>query len=362
MYQRPDGLYERKITIDGKRVAVRGKSEREVNRKVKDIDAQYSRERRDGRLFEAIAEEWHDDLWPTLQPTTAHGYRASYERALEEWADARIKEIQPIDIDRFMRDFARLGYAQKTVNTQMQIIKQIFAHAVLMGDIDNSPAEYVRIPRGKPGRVRDLPKDEDIQAIITNVGLPMGLYHLFLLCTGCRPGEALAVTGADIDLKHERLRIAKSVYFDDCGRPHIKVPKTAAGERSIFLPPMLSTHIPRGLAPDAYLFAGKSGKLRVKTAYEKALRQYRMSTGVTCTPYQLRHAYATILYEAKVQDKDAQHLMGHTSITVTRDVYTAISKRQMERTAGILRAVFPANADSVRILPASDTDNTIDVL
>ena len=79
-------------------------------------------------------------------------------------------------------------------------------------------------------------------------------------------------------------------------------------------------------------------------------------------PVDARHAYATILYEAKVQDKDAQHLMGHTSITVTRDVYTAISKRQMERTAGILRAVFPANSDSVRILPASDTDNTIDVL
>lgn len=349
MYRRPDGLYERKITIDGKRIAVRGRSQGEVNRKIKDIDAQHHIERRDGRLFETIAEEWHDDLWPTLQPTTARGYRASYERVLEEWRGLRIKGIQPLDIDRFMRDFARAGYAQKTINTQMQIIKQIFAHAVLMGDLNSSPAEYVRIPRGKPGRPRDLPSEKDIQAIIANVDLPMGLFYLLLLCTGCRPGEALAITGKDIDIANERLRVTKSVYFDDRGHPHIKEPKTNAGERDIFLPPMLAKHIPLKLAHTDYLFAGKSGKLRVKTAYEKAIRQYRKRTGVSCTPYQLRHAYATILYEANIPDKDAQYLMGHTSITVTRDVYTAISKRQMERTAGILRNVFPSNSDGLCI-------------
>lgn len=357
MYRRPDGLYERKITIDGKRIAVRGKSEREVNRKVKSIDAQRHRERRDGRLFEAIAEEWHEDLWPTLQPTTARGYRASYERVLVEWRGTRIKEIQPLDIDRFMRDFARAGYAQKTINTQMQIIKQIFAHAVLMGDLDSSPAEYVRIPRGKPSRPRDIPSSEDIQAIIDNVDLPMGLFYLLLLCTGCRPGEALAITGKSIDIVNERLYIESSVYFDDRGNPHIKMPKTKAGERSIFLPPMLAKHIPRKLAATDYLFAGESGKLRVKSEYEKALKQYSQSSGVTCTPYQLRHAYATILYEANIPDKDAQYLMGHTSITVTRDVYTSISKRQMERTAGILRNVFPADSDNLCIPNTNSVNN-----
>ena len=120
---------------------------------------------------------------------------------------------------------------------------------------------------------------------------------------------------------------------------------------------MLAKHIPRKLAATDYLFAGESGKLRVKSEYEKALKQYSQSSGVTCTPYQLRHAYATILYEANIPDKDAQYLMGHTSITVTRDVYTSISKRQMERTAGILRNVFPADSDTLCIPNTNSVNN-----
>ncbi|MBS7299062.1 MAG: tyrosine-type recombinase/integrase [Eubacteriales bacterium] len=46
------------------------------------------------------------------------------------------------------------------------------------------------------------------------------------------------------------------------------------------------------------------------------------------TPHQLRHAYATILYEAGIDEKDAQELMGHTSIQLTRDIYTHISKKR----------------------------------
>ena len=33
IYQRPDGLYEKKVTINGKRVAFRGKTEREIDRR-----------------------------------------------------------------------------------------------------------------------------------------------------------------------------------------------------------------------------------------------------------------------------------------------------------------------------------------
>ena len=34
IYQRPDGLYEKKVTINGKRVAFRGKTEREIVQKM----------------------------------------------------------------------------------------------------------------------------------------------------------------------------------------------------------------------------------------------------------------------------------------------------------------------------------------
>ena len=43
--------------------------------------------------------------------------------------------------------------------------------------------------------------------------------------------------------------------------------------------------------------------------------------------------FATILYEADVPDKDAQELLGHASITTTRDIYTHIRQSRREETA-----------------------------
>ena len=50
------------------------------------------------------------------------------------------------------------------------------------------------------------------------------------------------------------------------------------------------------------------------------------------TPHQLRHSFATILYDAGVGEVDTMNLMGHSSIKVTRDVYTHIRKGRMEKT------------------------------
>lgn len=59
---------------------------------------------------------------------------------------------------------------------------------------------------------------------------------------------------------------------------------------------------------------------------QDAWEAYVKATGLTITPHQLRHAYAGVLFEAGLDAKDAQELMGHANISVTRDIYTQISK------------------------------------
>lgn len=50
MYRRPDGLYEKVITVGGKRVYFRGKTEKEVERKM----LEYNERRETGEPFRAI--------------------------------------------------------------------------------------------------------------------------------------------------------------------------------------------------------------------------------------------------------------------------------------------------------------------
>ena len=53
-YQRPDSLFEAIRTINGKRVAFRGKTCREVDRKM----LEYREEVSVGRSFSVVADEW----------------------------------------------------------------------------------------------------------------------------------------------------------------------------------------------------------------------------------------------------------------------------------------------------------------
>ncbi len=50
MYRRPDGLYEKIIIINGKRKAFRGKTDKEVTRKI----AEYNIQQKQEPLFETV--------------------------------------------------------------------------------------------------------------------------------------------------------------------------------------------------------------------------------------------------------------------------------------------------------------------
>ncbi|MFY9114086.1 MAG: tyrosine-type recombinase/integrase [Dethiobacteria bacterium] len=58
--------------------------------------------------------------------------------------------------------------------------------------------------------------------------------------------------------------------------------------------------------------------------------------GVTATAHQLRHGFATLLYEAGIDEREAMELMGHADITLTHKIYTHIRKSRKEETAARL--------------------------
>ena len=58
------------------------------------------------------------------------------------------------------------------------------------------------------------------------------------------------------------------------------------------------------------------------------------------TAHQLRHTYATMLYDAGVDVKTAQDFLGHADPTVTMNIYTHLSSQKKESAIHALQQHF----------------------
>ena len=329
--KRKDGLIQRQVTINGKRKSFYGKTERELNRKI----AAYKEDRKNGRLFKDVAEEWETEHFPSLAPNTLKGYRPALKRAIDEFGDKHCPSITPKMVSLFIERFAKRGYAKKTVTTQLLVINLIMTHAVIEGDIEYNPATSVSVPKGLERTRRELPSSDEIDIVKRSSDCPFGLFAFFILYTGCRRGEALALTYGDIDFNERTITVNKSVYHES-NTPKIKEPKTEAGIRQIILLDVLYKILPKRRPAQELVFPNEYGTLMSETQFQRQWELYTQATGITSTPHQFRHAYATILFEAGVDEKDAQELLGHANIATTRDIYTHVTKKRMQLTAAKL--------------------------
>ena len=283
-YVRPDGLHEAIRVINGKRVPFRGKTDAEVEQKMIAYKEKgrtrtfiFPRLRRSGKTFPD-------------SPATAKGYTASYKRAKERFGELPIKNLTANDVDAMLKQMGKQQYARKTVATQLLVISLIFQHAMLKGTIRYNPCSAVKIPSGLKHTPRLIPTDEELQLVKDGWNSPGGLLPYFILYTGCRRGEALAITYKDIDYKRKIISINKSVCYAK-GGPIVKAPKSTAGTREIPLLDKLSAVLPRGIG-SALLFPGIDGKIIKQSTYQGRWKHWQESAGVTLTAHQLRHGFA----------------------------------------------------------------------
>ena len=324
---RADGRLCRAITDPKthKRVYFYGTTERELNKKI----MEYTSKRERGRTFGEVAESWWGETQDTLAYQTVRGYRSSYDRAVDMFGDMPISEIQPKDIQLFLKKMSLQDYAQKTIANQRIVLNQILNLAIVEGDIDINPCISVKIPRGAKKTVREAASTSDEEKILASDH--EWLFPLFALLTGLRKGEILALEWKDIDFDNQTISVSKSVEYKG-NVPCIKSPKTESGMRIVPLLQMLSNRLKRG--HKGYVFSEDGGKTPYrKKRYDLLWRDYCRDVGISCTAHQLRHSYATIAVEEDINPKDLQNALGHADITTTMNVYAEARKKSVEKVA-----------------------------
>lgn len=337
MKKRADGRYCRKIKINDKYVFFYS-SEKTEKQAVRDIERQllqYREHENNGKTFYEVADEWSDAHFPTLEHNTLKQYRPALADVVAQFGKFLIKDITSNQIDLYIKSYAKRGYAQKTVKTRLLILNLIMKHAVINQYISNNPCLYISVPKNLAKTRREGLTVEEINIVKESIDKPFGFFAFFLLNTGLRKGEALALRYCDIDFEKKLINVCKTVEWIG-NVPRIKDhPKTDAGIRTIPLLDCLTNYMEHKNT-DELIFPNTKGELIRNGNFTRLWDKYRKETGLTITPHQLRHAYATILYDAGIDIKTAQYLLGHANIQTTMDIYTHLSKSRQETAADIL--------------------------
>ena len=301
---------------------IHGADEKEIEQKVQQIIHDAMR----GKPLSAIVDEWQEYHFKDINPNTQSGYIAPIKDIKEHLGSCYLDEINPLDVEQFLYMlYDERKYARQTLKLRLIVLNQVYNYCLLKGYCQNNPCLPVRLPRNAFVGKRELPPTESINAVKSALQGEFGLLPFFLLYTGCRIGEALALTYEDIDRKNKVINISKTVIFID-GKPTIQEhTKTSAGNRSVPLLAPLEKALPK--RKKGYIFTDNDELYR-KGAFYYQWRQYEKRIGVEISPHQLRHAYATILYDAGLPVKDSQLLLGHASAEVTQNIYTHISEER----------------------------------
>ena len=137
------------------------------------------------------------------------------------------------------------------------------------------------------------------------------LLYRFLLSTGLRIGEALAITHED--LKDGKVSVSKDIVFID-GKEVVQPPKSKAAFRSVPVPSDIYAEMQKAKTERIFTQSYNAVRLSLKSISQKL--------GFAVSAHILRHTYATRLEEAGISPKIQQYLLGHSKVDISQNIYT----------------------------------------
>lgn len=293
--------------------------------------------------FLEIAESWERQHREEITTRTWTNYEPHYKDILARHGKKQIQDVTAMEITAHLTAAKAKGYSATVVNSIRSLYRMLFDYAVANDYAPYNPVASVRLPKGLKRGKRIAPSDDQMKIIMQNTDAPFGLFPFFLLCTGLRKSEALALTWDDVDFENNQISITKSLDYAVGANPKVKAPKTEAGVRTVPIIDVLRPKLQEAANQSAsiYLFpaeasprGGKGGGLMTLRGYEGHWLKYCQAVGLmdgekpAITAHHLRHGTATLMFELGVDELTAQRILGHSRVEITREIYTDLRAKK----------------------------------
>jgi len=273
----------------------------------------------------------------------------------------RVQKLRPVHLNelyaKLMREGGKGGktLSARTVGHAHRLLHRVLGHAASWGIVAQNAATVVNPPKVSETEIRILSEDE-IGSVLQHLnGRTLRPIVSFLLGTGCRRGEALALRWKDVDWSTSRVRIERSLEQTKKGGLRFKSPKTKNSRRNISISPWLiaelRAHRARqqerrialgmGKAPeDSLVFTRWDGSARAPHWLTQKFRLAMKDLKIDCTLHALRHTHVSQLIAAGMDVLTISRRIGHASAAITLQVNGHLFANTDEKAAEILEKVF----------------------
>ena len=159
----------------------------------------------------------------------------------------------------------------------------------------------------------------------------------FLVLTGLRIGEAVALTAQDVDLKNRYIYV---LHNYDYGNKIVTAPKTYSSKRKIYIQDELlplAKELKTGALANKlvcgqdFLFLQKNHPVYPPTyrLYLKKIGEAILNRKIT--PHMLRHTHTSLLAEQGVDIETISRRLGHEDSHITKKIYLHVTEKMREK-------------------------------
>lgn len=262
------------------------------------------------------------------------------------WSGISLSAIKHSDVQAWVKELLDSGQsidsAKKIVNT----ISSGLDAAVRDRRLHTNPARGARFPKSTPKKKIFL-NAEQVEKLATATFDGRQKVILYTLAyTGLRWGELAGLRVQDFDPLRRRLNIEQTIV-DDRGKLLVKPPKTHE-IRSVPVPAFLAEMISMqvfGSDVDELIFtAARGGPMRNRTERRWFNRVVKEIGIAGLTPHKLRHTAASMAISAGASVLSVQRMLGHSSATVTLNVYSSLFEDDLDEVAERLDSMRTENS------------------
>ena len=229
--------------------------------------------------------------------------------------------------------------------------KRILQYGVVMQAIPFNPAREVILPRNTQKAKREKVKhfdNDELKSFLKYLDtLDVSRYryyyeitlYKFLLATGCRINEALALSWSDIDLDNAVVHITKTLNY----KQEINSPKSKTSLRDIDIDQatvsMLKQYKHRQVQEawqlgrsETVVFSDFINEYPNNRTLQTRLRTHFKRADVPNIGFHgFRHTHASLLLNSGIPYKELQHRLGHSQLSMTMDIYSHLSKENAKK-------------------------------